>query len=233
MVQSPSKEENALVWAVPNELGVPPDPLRLRLDFHYQALVLTDFQGDVVTSRVVSAYDVAQVLMSEMNMSSGLLPEHTLWWKNGRSGPVFAIYVPPGTRRLAVQHDPSKPARRYQLPLPGFIFLCSPGKGPWVYAVKKKPTSENDPVYAAPLLNVFENGQTCPGSNEYPERVDKIIELFFVSFFTHDAHVSNRSKKHHQDIEKLWKEIDKKNRYPMEDLVQIGTVGDLMKLGTG
>ncbi|KKM60110.1 hypothetical protein LCGC14_1545270, partial [marine sediment metagenome] len=29
--------ENAVRWAIPSELEVPADPLRLRLDFHHQA----------------------------------------------------------------------------------------------------------------------------------------------------------------------------------------------------
>jgi PRTRC genetic system protein B len=223
----------ALKWAVPEELGIPPDPLRLRLDFHHQAVTLTDFEGDIVNSRLVSAYDVAEALASELNLASGLLPENTLWWKNSRSGPVFAIYVKPDVRILAVQHDPRKPAHRYKIPLPGLIFLCIPGREPWIYAVKKKPTKANDLVFAAPLLNVFANGRTCPGSNQYPEKVEKIIEQFFISFFTSEAALKNRSKKHPDDIEKLWKELEKKSKYPLEDLIQTGTVEDLIKMGMG
>jgi len=223
----------ALKWAVPAELGIPPDPLRIRLDFHHQALTLTEFDGDLVNTRVVSAYEVAQALASELNLASGLLPENTLWWKNSRSGPIYAVYVAPGIYKVAVQVDPKKPARRYTIPLPGLIFLCIPGQEPWVYAVKKKPRSESDPVFAAPLLNIFANGRSCPGSNQYPEKVEKIIEMYFLSFFTRAAEYRGRSRKYPLDIEQLRKELDKKPRYPLEDLVQIGTVKNLIELGIG
>jgi len=35
-------------------LGIPADPLRLRLDFHHQSAVMTYFQGDIITTTVVN-----------------------------------------------------------------------------------------------------------------------------------------------------------------------------------
>jgi len=50
-------------WAVPKELGIPADPLRLRLDFHHQSTVMTYFQSDTITvTNQVDAMDVAHAL---------------------------------------------------------------------------------------------------------------------------------------------------------------------------
>ncbi|GAI49377.1 unnamed protein product, partial [marine sediment metagenome] len=69
-----SQPSTGFSWAVPEELGIPPDPLRLRLDFHHQAVEMTFFEGETVTSKVVSAMDVAHALASELSFGSGLLP---------------------------------------------------------------------------------------------------------------------------------------------------------------
>jgi len=68
----------AFSWAVPKELGIPADPLRLRLDFHHQSTVMTYFQGDIVTTKQIDAMDVAHALASDLSFGSGLLPPDTL-----------------------------------------------------------------------------------------------------------------------------------------------------------
>ncbi|HUT97321.1 MAG TPA: hypothetical protein VMW60_04300 [Dehalococcoidales bacterium] len=224
-----TKPEN-FEWAVPAELGIPPDPLRLRLDFHHQAVVMTTFQEETVTRKVVSAMDVAHALAGELSFGSGLLPDRTLWWRNTRSGPVIAIYDEPQVRPLALLEDVGTPPRRFMVPLPGLIFLCRPGSPPWVYAVKKKPTKEADTVYKAPLANVFSTGRTCPGTHDFPTRVADIVQSFFTSFFSPTADLHNRSNKFPQNIIRLWAHLDKKKRFPMADLVKHGTVHDLMEM---
>ena len=230
MTNSPYDKKPLFNWAIPAELGIPPDPIRLRLDFHHQAVELTDFEGDTVTTKVVSAHDIAEALANEISFNSGLLPENTLWWRNSRSGSIIALYEKPRTRKVALQEDINKPAQRFTIPLPGLVFLCSPGRPPWVYAVKKKPTKETDRIFKAPLLNVFANGLTCPGSHHYPERVADVVESFFVSFFSNTADLANRSKRFPNSVVQLWKFLDKKTSYPCEDLVEHGSIKDLLKM---
>ena len=218
-------------WAVPKELGIPPDQLRLRLDFFHQTTQITYFNGDTVTSYPVDAMECAHALAENLSFSTGLLPENTLWWLNNRGGQVYAIYVEPKTWKLALQEHIDKPPQRFEVPLPGFIFLCSPGTAPWVVAVAKKPTREVDVVYHAPLANVFRNGRSCPGSNKYPERVQDIVHSFFTSFFSSTADLKDRSKRYPKNIIQLWKFLDGKSEFPMDDLVPFGTVADLMNFG--
>ncbi|GAJ16172.1 unnamed protein product [marine sediment metagenome] len=217
-------------WAVPEKLGIPPDPLRLRLDFHHQAVVMTNFKEETTTRKVVSAMDIAHALASELSFGTGLLPDRTLWWQNTKGGPVVALYVEPQVRLLSLQMDAGQPPRRFKVPLPGLIFLCRPGTPPWVYAVKKKPTKETDAVYKAPLANVFSSGRTCPGSHKFPMRIRDIVESFFMSFFSATADLYNRSNKFPKDVILLWAYLDKKKRFPKEDLVAHGTVRDLMEM---
>lgn len=223
------KPEN-FQWAVPEELGIPPDPLRMRVDFHHQAVVMTNFQEETVTRKVVSAMDIAYALAGELSIGSGLLPDRTLWWRNTRSGPVVALYDEPQVRPLALLLDVDKPPIRFKVPLPGLIFLCLPGIPPWVYAVRKKPTKETDTIYKAPLANVFANGRTCPGSHEFPMRVTDIVQSFFMSFFSATADLQNRSNKFPRNVIYLWEHLNNKNKFPLGDLVKHGTVHDLMEM---
>jgi hypothetical protein len=225
-----TSKEPGYGWAVPAELGIPPDPLRLRLDFHHQAVVMTSFEGETVDSKVVSAMDIAHALAGELSFGSGLLPTNTLWWQNTRSGPVVAIYVEPQVRIITLQESIKKQPRRFKVPMPGLIFLCRPASAPWVYAVKRKPTKEKDAVFHAPLANIFNNGRSCPGSHKFPVRVGDIPQSFFISFFSATADLRNRSKKFPQNVIHLWEFLDGKKKYPMDDLVQIGMVNDLMNM---
>ncbi len=223
----------SLNWAVPKELGIPPDPLRLRIDFHHQATTLTFFDDETVETRIVDAMDIAHALANELTFSTGILPPGTIWWNNTKAGPIYAIYCDPQVRKLALQTDIDKRPKRYKVPMPGLVFLCNTGKPPWVFAVKKKPTKETDIVYEAPLANVFTNGRTCPGSHQYPNRVADIIGSFFVSFFSATAALGGRSKKFPKNIIEMWEFLDKSKEevYPLDDLVKHCTVRDLMNLG--
>lgn len=230
MANKKVKKKPDFNWAVPKELGIPSDPLRLRLDFHHQATVMTYFEGDTVATKLVSAMDVAHTLANELSFCSGLLPDNTLWWRNTRGGPVYALYVEPKIWKVALQENIDKPARRFTIPLPGLIFLCSPCQAPWVYAVKKRPTKEADEVDKAPLLNVHENGKSCAGSHRYPPRVQDMVQSFFTAFFSNTADYQGRSAKFPNSVVKLWEFLDKKSTYPLEDLVKHGTVSDLMEM---
>ena len=221
----------AFSWAVPKELGIPADPLRLRLDFHHQSTVMTYFQSDTLTvTKQVDAMDVAHALASDLSFGSGLLPPDTLWWQNTRGGPVFALYVEPKIWKLALQEDIKKFPQRFTIPLPGLIFLCTPGQAPWVYAVKKRPNKETDIVYRAPLANIFNNGRSCPGSHQYPTRIADVIQSFFVSFFSATADLSHRSKKYPKNVLQLWKYLDDKKKFPNDDLIEHGNISDLITM---
>ena len=215
-------------WALPDSLELPPDELEVRLDFYGDSVVLYSLDKGVIHTRMVSARDITMALLREVPLSSGLLPQDALWWKQGREGPVVALWRGPRVWLVALQLEPFKPPRRFKLPMPGFIFLCSPGRPPRVYAVKKRPRDTRQFIYHAPLFNVFQDGATCPGTHKYPVDIGEIPESFFTSFFTKDASYGGRSKKYPKDLLALWEELDGQKRYPLSDLVPIGKVEDIL-----
>jgi|Deesub1362A_J573_1020465.scaffolds.fasta_scaffold07901_6 hypothetical protein len=224
-----TKEPGAYQWALPEGLEVPPDELKLRLDFYQDSIILYLVDRRVITTRMVSARDVALALLREVPLRSGLLPRGTLWWAQGKEGVEVALWRPPRIWPAALQLEPFKPPRRFRLPMPGLIFVCSPGRPPRVYAAKRRPKSPHETIYHAPLFNLFQDGRTCPGTHRFPADVSKIPDSFFRSFFTVEADHRGRSKKYPDDLLRLWEELDGKKRYPLGDLVPFGKIEDIMR----
>ena len=228
-----------LKWAVPSELDIPPDPLHLRVDFHEQAVVITDYEKSTTVRRIVSAMDIAHALARDLTFGSGILPKNTLWWSNTAAGPLYGLYEEPKVRRLAILFQAGKPPKRYNIPLPGLIFICRPGHAPSVFAVKRRPSKKGEVIYRAPFLNMSDSGTSCGGNNDYPTDVGGIPESFFLSFFTSHGDIKKRSVLFPENIIRLWEWLDKSKdkTYPLADLVpqewnrkEVCTIGDLISL---
>lgn len=215
-------------WTLPEKLEVLRDELRVRLDFYQDNTILYVLEKGIITTRRVSARELSLAILSEVQLNSGLLPKSTLWWKQDKTGVQIALWRPPKVWPVALQENPFQPARRFRLPMPGLIFICSAGQAPQVFAAKKRPQSLGDFIYHAPLFNVYQDGRTCAGTVKYPQDMEKIPEAFFASFFSEAANFTGRSKKYPKELLKLWEEIDGKTRYPLDDLVQFGKVEDIM-----
>lgn len=211
-------------------LGVGKDHLAMRLDFYTEAIVLQDFDKKGGSFRMVSAHDLANAMANQLSFSSGILPENALWWANTRGGPVVALWVEPGMRRLTLQVKVQGKPERYDVPLPGLIFICRPGRAPAVFAAAKRPAGPKEKIYKAPVANVYDDGRSCGGSHTYPQNIGEIPDSFFRSFFTRGASFNGRSKKYPNDITLMWKELHKhkKKEYPLSDLVYHGNAADLM-----
>ena len=168
-------------------------------------------------------------MLAENSFNSGLLPKDALWWKQTKDGVHVALWRPPQIWPVALQEEPFVPARRFRTCrcLADLCLLCR--KPPYIYAAKRRPQSIRDFIYKAPLYNVYEAGNSCTGTHRYPQDINQVPESFFTAFFTKAAVSGNRSQKYPDDLLKLWEEIDSKRKYPMDDLVRIGTIGDLLR----
>ena len=215
-------------WALPEGVNVPPDEIKARLDFYGDSVILYLIERGIIHTRMVSADDITLALLREVSLSSGILPPNTLWWKRGRNGQEIALWRPPRVWPVAIQLEAFKPPRRFKLPMPGLIFICSAGRPPRVFAAKKIPVSIKQTIYHAPLFNIFHDGVTCPGTHHFPTDISEIPESFFTSFFTREAISAGRSEKYPDDLLKLWEELDGKTKYPLKDLVPCGHVEDIL-----
>src|SRR5581483_8075179 len=221
-------------WALPPEAEVEEDPLRLRLDFHAESVLVHDYAGGVVRTKLVSALDVAHALARELDLTSGVLPPDALWWARTASGVRVAVWREPRvwTVRLRDRYD-AKP-RRLRLPLPGLVFICLPARqAPYVFAARSRPRGPDDELYHCPTYNVFASGRVCPGSHHFPADPGRVPEEFFRSYFSATGDTgAGKSRRHPRDIGALWAELDGEARYPLDDLVPVLRVADAMRIGT-
>ena len=220
-------------WSLPGPDEMPRDKLNLQLEVYDETLLLRGFEGDTSWVRTVSADEIANVFIQHLGFSSGLLPQDALWWNQGETGQVVALWRPPQVWPVALQREAFKLPVRLRLPMPGLVFVCSPSRAPWVYAALDRPTQPDEPLYRMPAFNVFGDGRVCPGSHRFPEEVDRIPESFFRSFFSLTGDSRNRSKEHPDNLLTLWEEIDGKDEYPVEDLVPQCTVAHAVAVSQG
>ena len=220
-------------WSLPVQDDLPRDTLQAQLEVYGETVLLRGFEADRTWVRTVSADEIASVFTRHLGFSSGLLPENALWWNQGETGQVVALWRPPQVWAVALQREAFQSPARLRLPMPGLVFVCSPGRAPWVYAALERPTDSEQQLYRAPAFNVFRDGRVCPGSHRFPEEVGRIPESFFQSFFSLTGDSQGRSKQHPDNLQALWEELDGKAEYPVEDLVPQCTVGHAMAVSEG
>lgn len=180
-------------------------------------------ENGVITAKHVSPDDIATSVLAVSHFYTGILPSYTLWYSRKELYPETALYFPPATRKVAVAVEAFKPPERYTIPTPGLIFICSPGQAPRVFAVKKRPENEDSLLFNAPYFNVYMDGRTCQGTQTYCQDIRQIPEEFFLSFFSLHM-LGKRSKSHPDSLIALWRELDGKEEYPMDDLEPYGPV---------
>ena len=127
-----SEDTNATEWSLPGQDDLPRDQLQVQLEVYKETILLRGFQGDSNWVRTVSADEIAGVFTQHLGFSSGLLPEAALWWSQGETGQVVALWRPPQVWSVALQREAFQPPVRLRLPMPGLVFVCSPGRAPWV-----------------------------------------------------------------------------------------------------
>ena len=220
-------------WSLPGPADLSRDDLKVQLEVYGETILLRGFEGEVNWVKTVSADEIANAFIQHLGFSSGLLPEDALWWNQGETGQAVALWRPPQVWPVALQREAFKPPTRLRLPMPGLVFVCSPGRAPWVYATLDRPGDAEQQLFRAPAFNVFRDGRVCPGSHRFPERVEMIPESFFRSFFSLTGDSRNRSKKHPDNLHALWEEIDGNDEYPVEDLVPQCTMAQAMGVSEG
>ena len=220
-------------WSTPGPTDVPRDTLEAQLEIYRETILLRGFEGDTQWVKTVSADEIAHALTRHLGFSSGLLPRETLWWNQGEAGHTVALWRPPQLWPVALQREAFQPPARLRLPMPGLVFVCSPRRAPWVYAALSRPTDPEQELFRAPAFNVFRDGRVCPGSHRFPEDPGLIPESFFQSFFSLTGDTRERSRRHPDDLQALWEELDGTTDYPTDDLVAQCRVADAIAAAEG
>ena len=213
-----------------DQTEVPRDELQMQIEIYKESILIRKIDKKTVRVMTVSADDIADALAQQTRYESGILPTDTLWWKKSHTALIAAIWKPPQIWPVALQTEAFKPPTRFNLPMPGLVFLCSPNRPPWVFAAKQRPEGPNEILFKTPTFNVFGDGRVCPGNHQFPSEAQEIPKSFFQSFFSRTGDSHNRSQKHPTELQDLWQEIDGEEEYPIEDLVPQCTVADAMAL---
>ena len=228
-----SVDSGTTQWSLPGPADAPRDVLKVQLEVYNETILLRGFEDDSTWVKTVSADEIANVFTQHLGFSSGLLPQEALWWNQGETGQVVALWRPAQAWPVALQREAFQPPARLRLPMPGLVFVCSPGRAPWAYAALDRPRDPEQQLFRIPAFNVFGDGRVCPGSHKFPDEVGLIPESFFQSFFSATGDSHNRSKKHADNLPALWEELDGKTEYPVEDLVPQCTVAHAMAVSEG
>ena len=189
---------------------------RLRLDFYNTAVLMSRWEDDGrLATYPVSVHDVVGAC-TNVQLSSGLLPANTLFWKQQANQVMLGIYVP--ARRWRVQTE----ERSYHVPMPPFVFVGY-GSSYYVFAVKKRPSSEHDRLYHAPCPNVHTHGGICQGNTPFPIcslwNIQTALTLFLEgSLFNADLS-RGKCRSHPEDVRQLWAELDGRKRFPLSELI--------------
>jgi len=218
---------------VPADVEVEEDPLRLRLDFHEESVLLHDYARGLVRTRLVSALDVAHALARELDLDTGLLPREALWWAKTATGTRVAVWREPQVWTVRLRERVDAPPRRFRMPMPGLVFVCLPARqAPYVFAAPARPRRLDDQLYHCPTYNVFASGRVCPGSHAFPTDPARVPEAFFESHFSATADAArNRSRRYPEDIGRLWAELHGQRVYPLDDLVPQLRVAEALRVG--
>ena len=220
-------------WSLPGPADMPRDELQIQLEVYKETTLLRGFESDSTWVRTVSADAIANVFTQHLGFSSGLLPQEALWWNQGETGQVVALWRPPQVWPVALQREAFKPPVRLRLPMPGLVFVCSPGRAPWVYAATEQAHRRRAASLPGPGLQRLQGRAGLPRKPPVPRGGGLIPESFFQSYFSLTGDARDRSKKHADNLQALWEEIDGKTEYPMEDLVPQCTVGQAMAVSEG
>ena len=221
--------------ALPAEAGVGEDPLRLRLDFHGESVLLHDYAGGVVRTRLVSALDVAHALAGGLDLADRRSSRPARCGGRGRpraSGPPSGGSR--GCGRCACGSATT--------PRPGACACRCPASSSSASRGARRPTSS--PPRAGPgarrtssttarRYNVFRDGARLHRLAPLPRRPGEgaggVLPLPLLGHRRHrPGQVAARTPR---TSAPLWAELDGRDAFPLDDLVPALRVADAFRVG--
>ena len=163
-----NNEVDTTQWSLPGPADIPRDHLQMQMEIYRETILLRGFENDSTWVRTVSADEIANALTRHLGFSSGLLPQDALWWNQGETGQVVALWRPPQVWSVALGREAFKPPARLRLPMPGLVFVCSPGRAPWVYAATEPAHRHRAAALPGPGLQRLRRREGLPRKPPVP-----------------------------------------------------------------
>ena len=201
----------------------------LILSFYSFGVMMRKCAADTVSEFPVDPAQLALALSAKVRFDTGLLSDDTLLVRQEGVKKMVVEYRPPQKTGLYI--DGSETALR--VPLPGLLLIrvAAEDKQPHygLYAVKKRPLSLGEPLFHAPLPNVFSSGNICWGT--VPQVTESALmgtslaadwSVLLGSRFN-DHGVGGKSKAHPSDIRQLLIALEGRQAraYPKSDLLPV------------
>lgn len=149
---------------------------------------------DVSVQNRVSLGEFQKGLLGKVPITTPILPKNTLLYAKKDAKTTYILQEEPTRRTLGITDWDEC---RMALEIPHCIFLVSFKKGAFrklcVFFSKKRVTSLEDPLYHAPLFNVYSDGNICMGSfrvdteASFFDKTEKASEFFWSSNFNGDV----------------------------------------------
>ena len=160
-----SDDTDTTQWSLPGGTDLPRDDLKMQMEVYNETILLRGFDGDATWVRTVSADEIANVFTQHLGFSSGLLPQDAIWWNQGETGQVVALWRPPQVWSVALQREAFKgfPCRAWSS---SAHRAAPPGSTPQ-RAVRPTPSSR----YSGPRPSTSsETGGSVPVATGSPRR---------------------------------------------------------------
>ena len=221
-------------WSLPGHDDVPRDTLQAQLEVYQETVLLRGFEGERTWVRTVSADEIANVFTRHLGFASGLLPENALWWSQGETGQVVALWRPPQIWPVALQREAFQPPARLRLPMPGLVFLCSPSAG--ALGLCRPGTAHRPGAAALPRSRPSTSSGTggpAPAATASPKRSETYPNPSSSPSSPLPEIPGNGRRSIPDNLQALWEELDGQTDYPVEDLVPQCTVGRVMAASEG
>lgn len=183
-----------------------------------------DSRGARTALYLVAAADVAAAF-NRFGSSTGLLPDHILFWQHTGQGDRLGLWLPPARRTLRFGGRIAP----LSVKLPGLVFVGR-GNSYWLYAALSRPARNSDRLYCAPLPNVHSDGLICAGSVRFPKcsaaTIQPAASLFFESEFNYDLLGGNVAG--NGEPMKILRSLSQARAFPAARLVPSITAGQLL-----
>ena len=233
---SPVEELSPFEFALPADCDARPDRLCFTIACHEELAYVRRYRADgaFTAARPIDFGDLIALLAPEVDIDTALLPPDALFYVRRGRAEFDAVWVAPRRWDVLVRDRLERPPRAYRLPLPGLVFVCGRGSGFLaVYAAAERPRpgprGDATQLYQCPTFNVHDNGTVCKGYHQFSDDPARVADDFFGSYFATESTGRGRSRRHPDDLEALWRELDGREEYPLADLVPHMTVGELRR----
>ena len=165
-----SEDTDTTQWSLPGPADAPKDDLKLQLEVYGETILLRGFDGDSTWVRTVSADEIANVFTQHLGFSSGLLPQDAVWWNQGETGQVVALWRPPQVWPVALQREAFKPPARLRLPMPGWSSSARRAGPPGSTPRRSGPPTPSSSSSGPPPSTSSATGGSAPEATGSPRR---------------------------------------------------------------